>query len=298
MNEYLEAGKVAAGAILAKGPLTKLIEVAQAAVGTWYKPKAMRSEAEAKAYEVETMAYAQAKADIIKSNAESEMADRARHRLYKQEMQRQQNLESILDQTENNLTETVSATPIDEDWRTRFFNIAQDVTSSELQTIWAKILAAEINLPGSVSVRTLEVLKNLSKFEAEKFERFCSLMFAPGQILKADLVDLRDFDLTYGQMLVLKDVGLVFNDEKLHRDFSASGKNKYTHQDKLGIKIKFGVKELFIYKSKSKYLFPVYSLTIAGIQISTIFEVKFNYKYLEHTIKYLSNQGYEVSELN
>jgi len=53
------------------------------------------------------------------------------------------------------------------DWFVRFFEDAGNISDEKMQEIWAKVLAGEIKQPGSFSLRTLEVLRNLSSDEAE-----------------------------------------------------------------------------------------------------------------------------------
>ena len=49
---------------------------------------------------------------------------------------------------------------------TRFINISQDISNEEMQILWSKILSDEVVKPNSYSLRTLEVLRNLSSKEA------------------------------------------------------------------------------------------------------------------------------------
>ena len=62
----------------------------------------------------------------------------------------------------------------DHDWTARFFNDVQDVSSEEMQQLWGKILAGEVESPGSTSLRTLSILKNLDQSTANTFQRLCS----------------------------------------------------------------------------------------------------------------------------
>ena len=57
----------------------------------------------------------------------------------------------------------------DPDWIARFFDGAQDVSSEELQKLWAKILAGEVKSPGQTSLRTLSILRNMTQKEAQDF---------------------------------------------------------------------------------------------------------------------------------
>ena len=61
------------------------------------------------------------------------------------------------------------------DWTARFFNNIQDVSSEEMQLFWAKVLAGEVQRPGSTSIQTLSILKNLDQATARLFEKLCSV---------------------------------------------------------------------------------------------------------------------------
>lgn len=56
-----------------------------------------------------------------------------------------------------------------QDFINRWRNDAKQIYSEELQNIWGRLMAEEINNPDSVSLRTLDVIKNISKDEAKAF---------------------------------------------------------------------------------------------------------------------------------
>ena len=98
---------------------------------------------------------------------------------------KQQNIEAVSGYAYEELLgdAPISPEPVDEDWITRFFNKASDISTDEMQVIWGKVLAGEIKQPGSYSLRTLDILSNLSKkeanvpfghFETETSKRFLS----------------------------------------------------------------------------------------------------------------------------
>ncbi len=156
-------------------PLTKLIEVVSDGIGTLYKPRAMRKEADAEAYRIEQLATANAKKELIEGEAKIQLLERAKKRLVYQELTRQENIEEIAEKSIKYLeNETVADEPVDSDWRAQFFNKAQDVSTEEMQDIWAKILASEVKKPGTISLRTLDVVSKLSSQEAISFETFCA----------------------------------------------------------------------------------------------------------------------------
>ncbi len=69
----------------------------------------------------------------------------------------------------------------DHSWTSPFSNHAQDISADELQNLWAKILAGEVVRPGSTSLRTLAILKDIDIEVANLFEQLCSLcVIVPG----------------------------------------------------------------------------------------------------------------------
>ena len=78
---------------------------------------------------------------------------------------RKQNLEAVLSMTQQYTGKIIalSSEPISDEWIMRFLTNAECVFDKELQSIWACVLAGEVQHPGSISLRTLDVLKNLSK---------------------------------------------------------------------------------------------------------------------------------------
>ena len=84
----------------------------------------------------------------------------------------------------------------DLDWAARFFSGVQDVSSAEIQELWARVLAGEVRRPGSTSIRTLEILRNLDRRIAAAFQRLCALstsIVAPADFVRysSDLGELR-----------------------------------------------------------------------------------------------------------
>ncbi|MYG43074.1 MAG: DUF2806 domain-containing protein, partial [Rhodobacteraceae bacterium] len=61
------------------------------------------------------------------------------------------------------------------DWTARFFSSVQDVSSEEMQILWAKVLAGQVERPDSTSLRTLGVLQEMDRNTAKLFEKFCSM---------------------------------------------------------------------------------------------------------------------------
>lgn len=216
-------------------PLKKLIEVISTGVGALSKPYLIKKTADAKAYEIEKISKAikdntsnlksiglkGEKLTLMSLDDESlkaglSLENRTQQRIEFKECKKQRNIESITQKAAKSLeTESaISDESVDEDWTSRFFNYAEDISNEEMQELWGRILAGEVKRPKSYSVRTLDILRNLSTEEAEVFIKFGSLA-----IHSRDVVFLLDFQnekilkeeyqLNFNERLLLEELGLL-----------------------------------------------------------------------------------------
>ncbi|MHB1516278.1 MAG: DUF2806 domain-containing protein [Acidiferrobacteraceae bacterium] len=209
--------------------LTKLAEVV---FGPLYRPIAIRTEAAARAYEIRKIARAKAEASVDASNIRiaavndrieslqhnhPDLAERARQWVLMREIESLLNIESIAVAAAQALPETVSPDPVSPDWRRKFFLEAENICDADLQVLWGKVLAGEVAAPGTFSLRTLDTLRQLSRPEAELFQRACALAMSDGWIAlpTPSPASLSPFGITFDDLLSLKDAGLLLNAEQL-----------------------------------------------------------------------------------
>jgi hypothetical protein len=171
--------------------LTRLLEVVASGIGAVSRPWMIRR-----------LASADADASVIKARAEqeiqlllgaapaessgepvdqlrlgpapeskAELRQRTLARLEQQELKRQANIEIVFARAANEDGPAPPPESPDPDWVARFFGAVQDISSSEMQFAWGKILAGEIRRPGTYSLRTLEIVRNLTTSEADGFRR-------------------------------------------------------------------------------------------------------------------------------
>ena len=116
-------------------PTTKLIECVSAGIGKVYEPIHIRRMAKAKQKEMKLIGDAIAEniklqtiykdGDIIiDSSSAEELIKRTGNRLLFTEMRKQQNIESIISETYNQLEneEEVTSEPVNQDWLFKFFD--------------------------------------------------------------------------------------------------------------------------------------------------------------------------------
>ena len=196
-------------------PIVKLLDVISKAVGKIYEPRAIRKEADARAYEIEVIESAKARAYLNKQEIEQDALDRIQERILFREVKKQEHIDAVtriaIEQLQNE--KEVSDTLVNEDWTVRFFNIAEDVSDEQMQQLWGKILAGEVKTPGSLSIHTLELLKNLSKSEAELFEKFASYSIfgrnSPFVFRGDDDETLQKNNFSFDERLLLIELGLI-----------------------------------------------------------------------------------------
>lgn len=219
-------------------PATKLVEVVSAGMGTLYRPRAIRTEAAAKADELKIISQAQAEAEAsaksiaLKATLERlemitaknpEIAARATQRLLAREIEGQENIDAIVNHAMLALPNHVSDEEVSPDWRRRFFIEAENVCAADMQFLWGKVLAGEVSRPGSFSIRTLDALRYLTQTEAELFRKACSISMQDGWIALPghDLNSaLKPFGITYGDLLTLRDLGLMVDGDHIRKNFT------------------------------------------------------------------------------
>lgn len=110
-----------------------------------------------------------------------------------------------------------SVNTYDFDWFIRFYENVGNISNDEMQEIWAKILAGEINKPHSFSLRTIEVLKNMGKEEAELFTKICKCCFSSYNSLFLPFYKgyMESKGITYSMIMYMSEQGLMYNDGTL-----------------------------------------------------------------------------------
>lgn len=286
----------------------KLITVVSKACGTLYRPVGIRREASAKAYEIRLLGKASAEAEaekvrivglanaeqnILAADTDIEIFERAKKRLITREIRRQTNIENIVEIALAELPEQVSEDPVEDDWQVRFFNTAEDITDSDMQTLWGKVLAGEVASPGRFSLRTLDILRNLSKHEAEVFQRACGLAFTRGWIARlipttspfeamqpgSSELDFKEFNLTLDHLLSLMSAGLLTPGDRLTSSFPEN-RNHLNETKQQVVVPNNGIPILFEAPLGIPLTFESYVFSTAGKELKELIEPNPNIEYL------------------
>ena len=172
------------------------------------------TEGRATSMQIIAAAQAEARSKLISPQAalqgEVTIGELIEQRVQFQEEKRLANIGSVVAQAAQELGDReVQDHEVDHDWTARFFNDVQDVSSEEMQRLWAKVLAGEVNRPGQFSLRTLDTLHNMSVGEAKLFAEACNYVAAGRMIIYTDDMHIMGNNLHFGNILKLAELGLI-----------------------------------------------------------------------------------------
>ena len=186
----------------------------------------IRKVAQAEKEAIDLLGPEKASAIVTAADAANSIRERADVRLNFQEEKRQHNIESVAWQAAHKLPENVSEEEVNSDWIARFFESVKDVSDETMQSLWSSILAGEVAAPGGISLRTLDVLKNLSQQDAREFERILKFSADGGWVYYPVGVISEDFNrqvahqiVPYATKMYMEDCGLIHHKTDLVKIF-------------------------------------------------------------------------------
>lgn len=186
---------------------------------------------------------------------------------------RMRNLQQVLEHALSVNIEVSNKESLDPDWFFSFAKFAEDIHSPAMQSLWGRIIAVEISQPGSFSLRTLGLLKQLTQRDAKVFSKVASIAsrkksdptprILVGYYQKPTLLswlsgpanphlNLSQFGITYPDLLALIDMGLIFASEIETGELDPDRREQWRCQDaNFSLSPKRGSTALIYYKFTS-----------------------------------------------
>lgn len=268
-----------------------------------FGPQWQKKKADAEAYSINTIAKTIRENDdmkitysdgavVIEKKECVRLLDNAINREKMEMVQQQQNLEAMLEHALEELKEVknISDEPVDEDFVDRLVENAKRANKKELQYLWGKILAREIIKPGSFSMRTLEVVKNLSKKDFDIFLRVSKCMIGDDYytFLLAAPSYLEKFEAPYADILLLSECGLI--NSSIHTwvvEVNDIEHNALYNKDKI---------VLFRKKIAGSIELKIsnYGLTKVGIELYKLLDTDSNEECFKGYINYIARKNTEL----
>ena len=233
----------------------------------------------------------------------SELASRAYAQHASKILKEQVNVEEVLGIALQELANTKSAEQPkgvpDDDWLAAFRNEASQRSSEEMRYAFGKILAGEIQEPGTYSIRTVRTLGVMETKTAALFRRLCNIIFVipglsaiaitPGENTQGNA--LKEFWFSFFELNILQENGLIISDFNSWVEFTVLGDPKgeiscagrgvnvfSTNQEQKEIKIRVhGI-----------------ALSSMGKELYKVVELEENSQYMKRIAKHLTGKKIRV----
>ena len=200
------------------------------------------------------------------------------------------NVASVVEEAAEELRDKeVSNHEPDHDWTARFFDCVQDVSSEDMQKLWARILAGEVESPGRTSLRTLDTLRNMTKRDAEVFKDICSLVIDDSFVFFDKLAQNRD-PFVLKRLLQIQECRLI----NIQPDLMIS----YTWNGKTLLILSYCRSSILIERGKNasnNLEIPQMPLTAAGRELCQLIPNTFQLDYLRGISTFLKQENCSLS---
>lgn len=216
------------------------------------------------------ISYAEGK--LYVSRCDEMLLQRAEQRRQFNEIRQEKNIEKIIKMTAEELKDSteVSDESVDSTWIYRFFETVKDIDSEDIQRIWSKILSKEIASPNSTSLRTLEILRNISTKEACAFQNIMPYVINLEDdkcFVSSDEDLLASFHISTNDYFLMDGCGLIqfvpFFNISSTVDSNKQKRNIWTNERLLSItnrtyeNIRFQIKDIYLLTTAGKELFNI-----------------------------------------
>lgn len=170
--------------------LGKIAEILTAAIvkgiGTFASPVMQRRRDAAEISSFKDWQAALDEAGLLAPSGEISLSGRADIRLNIEKVQQQANREAIavqaidhakrlFDTDRPNLNEAIE--PPEPEWLSRYWRLADDISTEDFQAMWGRILARKIAGKSKVGARTLDFMSTLSRQEAAALEKIAACSY-------------------------------------------------------------------------------------------------------------------------
>ena len=140
------------------------------------------------------------------------------------------------DNSENQLSDSQPEETINPDWFNIFEKEASQKSSEDMQIRFAKILADEIEKPGSHSIKSIKALGDMDQTIANLFQQLCSVCIVLEVPREKFIIDIRvpsmggnpaqnslsKYGLSFSQLNTLNEYGLIISDYNSYNDYQVS----------------------------------------------------------------------------
>ncbi len=145
--------------------------------------------------------------------------------LYDQFMEMLSTLKIAINELKEIPDDQISGDELDRDFWNKWQREAEILNQDELKQIWAKILVEEVKKTGSISKRTLDIVKNLSKKECMLFEQILASSTQRQILTNSSGIPVNSPNIILDDFLILYQTGLILPSNRETFTCYTAGKN-------------------------------------------------------------------------
>ena len=236
------------------------------------------------------------------------IADRVSRRARNEGITKQNNIENIIKKTVPYCANKDISTKLDYDWLGRYIELAEGISNTTMQDLWAKILAGEILRPGSYSYKTIKLFREMSIFDAKLLAKACSfsvkdlnnkgVRIISGAYQQTSLfnflnrdrevsLDLSKLGLSYTDILSLSQNQLIYKQESESTSLSKGESLTFNYSGQ----------NLSLVSKKSAVSLQFYKFTPIGTELVQLINSKKDEEYLK-ALKHSLSAHFQVLSSN
>lgn len=197
---------------------------------------------------------------------DKELSDRAAQRLVASELNKQKNIEDVIQRADEILEKEpkveLTSEKSDQGWVEDCLDGAGKAYDNELKDYWAKLLAGEIRNPGKYSKRMTNFMKTISQKDAERIKKICPYVMYD---MNGDAVILRyeNEKVSYEDISFLAELRLFDSSSFVVKQYKFSnGKGQaFLYKRNIGYLLKI---------ERGEYALPIYAVTQLGKEVLSI----------------------------
>jgi hypothetical protein len=255
-------------------------------------------------------------------NVDPEFANAAAKRYGQKIVREQVNLDKVseiaVQQIHQDVIESASMSneatevpAINEDWLNNFEKEASQKSTEEMQFLFGKILAGEIERPSSFSIKTVKLMGGLDSNVAILFRQLCSLcvsikvgnMFIDARVAslgrEAGANSLQNYGLQFGNLNILHEYGLIIPDYNSYYDYQACIANKnnqiataFSYQNR-----DYGLRSSVERVNSEEFRLSGVMLSRSGIELLSIIDIEPSQEYTTALTEYFTGHNLEMIEI-
>ena len=174
------------------------------------------------------------------SAVDKELSERAAQRLVASEVNKQKNMEDVIQRTDEILQKepkgaSIPSAESDQGWVEDCLDGAGKAYNDELKVYWAKLLAGEIRNPGKYSKRITSFMKTISQKDAEKIRNMCQYVMYTADGTLPLIMRYKKAKYSYTDLSFLMELRLLDSSSTVVSQLRFPGDNGHVFYRKNGV---------------------------------------------------------------